>query len=134
MAEQSAENSANTKKIILPDPLSIQSKVNKHRVELSLPELANDEDLCVFAQKRADKLESLDWYTTPHPMLEEDHKNSSVSGRLISENLGAGYNEDVVIDGWLKSESHRSAIENKEYTKTCVATNKTLVVQIFSDK
>lgn len=134
MGKASKENPRNSNIIVFPIAESVEEKINKHRVSIGLSPLSHDESLCSFTQKRADRMVDVDWVTTPHPNLEEDHKNSTVSNRYISENVGAGFNEDVVIEGWLHSEGHRSAIEDESHIKTCVATNKTLIVQIFSQK
>lgn len=134
MGKASKENPRNSNIIVLPIAKSVEEKINKHRVSIGLSALFHDDALCVFAQERADRMVDIDWVSTPHPYLEEDHKNSTVSGRYISENVGAGLNEDVVIEGWLNSKGHRSAVEDISHTATCVATNKTLIVQIFSQK
>lgn len=134
MGKASKENPRNSNKVVLPVAESVEKKINKHRISIGLNALSHDETLCTFAQKRADRMVDVDWVSRPHPNLEEDHKNSTVSNRYISENVGAGFNEDVVIEGWLNSEGHRSAIEDESHLKTCVATNKTLIVQIFAQK
>lgn len=134
MGKASKENPRNSNKVVLPDAKSVEEKINKYRVSIGLSVLSHDKTLCEFAQKRADRMVDVDWVATPHPNLEEDHKNSTVSNRYISENVGAGFNEDVVIEGWLNSASHKSAIEDESHTRTCVATNKTLIVQIFTQE
>ncbi len=134
MGEASKSNPRNATVVTMPDALSVEEKVNKHRISFNINKLEHDKVLCDFAQKRVDRMVGVDWVATPHPFMEEDHRNSPVSDRLISENVGSGFNEDVVVEGWLNSKGHREAIENKGYTKTCVATNKSLIVQIFAEK
>ena len=132
MSKKSRENPRNATKLVLPNANSIEQKINKYRVSLSLPPYAHDAHLCNLAKIRADKLYVHDWMgAEKHFEWEKDAGSSMYRERYMSENVGAGLNEELTIEAWLKSKPHRETIESTFYTGTCVMTKESLVVQLF---
>jgi uncharacterized protein YkwD len=111
-ADQALASSDNSKQLIV-------ELVNKHRNQLNLHSLKIDTRLSNSAQRKAQEMADLSYFShtspnkkTPWQFINEDGYKYSTA----AENIAFGYaNSDEVVKGWLNSKGHRQNIENKNY-------------------
>lgn len=86
---------------------------NRERARVGAPPLHIDWALVDAANVRARELTTRFSHTRPDGSSCEN----TVPGRLLGENIGAGYpSVEAAFDGWMHSEGHRQNILRPEYT------------------
>lgn len=99
------------------------SEINIWRTEVGKKPYTKLDSLCEIANKRVKQIVN----NFTHSQFSKLEYPST-----LSENLAKNPNgEEKTIDMWLNSKSHREALESN-YTYSCIATEGTYAVQIFS--
>lgn len=100
--------------------------VQKWRASQNKPEYQKNDSLCKISDERSKEM-----YTIDHSLFLERYSNSYPS--VLSENLANPFRtEQGVLNGWLNSKDHREIL-SRNYKYSCVSTNGSLAVQIFSN-
>lgn len=108
------------------DSNKLWSLVNEHRIKLGLKPFIKDQRLCEIANIRSIDIQKDYSHDQFIPRLPKDSLN-----QIYSENIVSAINEDLALKGWLVSTPHRKAIDGN-WTYSCIATNGSFAVQIFS--
>jgi len=103
----------------------LMKQVNDWRVTQGLHQYLISDQLCEIANKRIPEIRQ----AYGHDKFAIDYKHFPYK---ISENLmQGGIDEKQTLDAWLGSKPHKETLM-KDYKFTCIATDGTNVVQIFS--
>jgi len=110
------------------------SQVNVFRAQNDRQPLEEDSCLCELATIRRDEL-VLDGTLDHHKGFEDrDVFDRCSQYSFMGENLAQGYltAEEVVFEGWEKSEGHRYAMDREEFTHACISTSDGISVLILA--
>lgn len=112
--EQSGNGSASTNSMAN----EVVRLVNEERAARGLPALQTADNIMAAAQTRAEELPQLVEHTRPdgrHCLTALD--DAGVQYEIAGENIAAGYpSPEMVVDGWMHSDGHRSNILNSNFT------------------
>lgn len=120
------------------------SKTNEYRTSKGLPVVQIDEQLTTAAYAKARDMAANNYFEHISPSGKQPWDFIKATGYKYSfagENLAIGFDDlDAAFDAWLKSDSHRTNIVNKNYTQIGIAVAKetiegkeqTVIVQLFA--
>lgn len=112
--------------------------VNKERIKNNSNSLKINNDLVRAAQNKAKFLSENNVFEhdTQNKKFSDWIKESGYNYSFIGENLAENFiDSKSTVDAWLKSESHKENMLNKNFTETGIAVvqknNRIIIVQIF---
>ncbi len=105
--------------------LEILDLVNNHRVSLGLSSLNKLDIISSVALTHTSYMVetgNVDHFDFPQ---RQENLVVKANAKSVGENVAYGFNSSKgVVDAWLKSDSHRSIIENEKYTHFGISTEK----------
>ena len=94
--------------------------VNAHRVALGLNALIGKEEVAAAARAHSEQMSSERFFSHRSPDGRTPGERLAAAGvewDRAGENIAAGYDTpEAVFNAWMRSESHREAIESEEWT------------------
>lgn len=111
------------------DEKVLWNEIQNWRKSQNLPEYQNSVLSCGIAKMRIQEASGLFDHTG------NNAKRFCTEKCTIGENLARGFsNEKSILRGWIDSESHKSNLIDSDFSYSCLAIDKDIVVHIFSDK
>jgi uncharacterized protein YkwD len=104
----------------------LQESVNNYRIKQELPTLPTDQNLCAYAQIRAEEIKT-DW---SHNQFWANHCVGT-GYYACGENLAQGYlTKEQTLEGWVNSPTHLRNIKSN-WSATCVKCSDNFCAQEF---
>jgi uncharacterized protein YkwD len=103
----------------------VLDKINDYRTSIGDPILKKLDIVSAVADSHTEYM--VETGKVDHSGFEERQKNlmEKANAKSVGENVAYGYTTSTeVVNAWLKSESHRALIENKNYTHFGISTEK----------